>query len=224
VAWLVPRGWLTVATAHNHRVTPLSVPREKAHPSLGTQQETSSAWPLLSPSVQSGSRRAESSIGFWKWRGTKAGRTSTRTETSGRERPRHAGHAAVRHSPAVARERGRLLVRAGAGAALEAAAVAPATARKAADGLRRSARFGAMQRCCFHAKRRSAGAVLERTQDQGSQASVKEWSTASAKSAIELNSRSKAHSSVGSGVAPQPARSWRRLIQTDGRPSRLAGT
>ena len=54
--------------------------------------------------------------------------------------------------------------------------------------------------------------------------SPKARSTASAKSPIEANSRSYEHSSLGSGVAPQPARSWRRLIQTDVRPWPTAGT
>ena len=49
-------------------------------------------------------------------------------------------------------------------------------------------------------------------------------STASANAAIDGNSRSGVTDTRGSGVAPQPGRSWRRLIHTPGRPCFLAGT
>ena len=60
----------------------------------------------------------------------KAGRTSTRTERSGRERPRHAGHAAIGHSPAVVSRNGPDSWFGGGRAALRAARVAPAAANR----------------------------------------------------------------------------------------------
>ncbi len=49
-------------------------------------------------------------------------------------------------------------------------------------------------------------------------------STASAKAAIDGNAQSGVTGACGSGVAPQPGRRCRRLIQTVGRPAALAGT
>ena len=50
------------------------------------------------------------------------------------------------------------------------------------------------------------------------------WEQASAKARMHGNSQSGVTEVVGAGVAPQPGRSWRRLIQTVVSPAALAGT
>ena len=62
------------------------------------------------------------------------------------------------------------------------------------------------------------------TCQSGRMTPYREGAATSAKSAIDGNSQSGVTFAGGGGVAPQPGRSWRRLIHTVCRPARLAGT
>jgi hypothetical protein len=73
-------------------------------------------------------------------------------------------------------------------------------------------------------KSRGAGWADWRGTESGCRRLLGQCSVAAAKSAMEGNSQSGVTGADGAGVAPQPGRSWRRLIQTVGSPACFAGT